>query len=120
MKTNLTPRMRQLLEFIDEYSNRHGYSPCFDEMKEAMGLKSKSGIHRILGSLEERGCIRRRKDHPRAIEILDDRNPALVPISADLMALIKRASSSLGLTPADYVHSAIYRALATDSDARTA
>ncbi len=55
----LTRKQHELLLFINERLSRGGVSPSFDEMKEALGLKSKSGIHRLITGLEERGFIRR-------------------------------------------------------------
>lgn len=66
----LTRKQRELLLFINERLNESGVSPSFDEMKEALGLKSKSGIHRLITGLEERGFIRRLAHRARAIEVL--------------------------------------------------
>ncbi len=66
----LTRRQLDLLDFIDERINATGVCPSFDEMKEAMDLKSKSAIHRLIISLEERGYIRRLRYRARALEVL--------------------------------------------------
>jgi len=66
----LTRKQYQLLMFIDESLKKNGVSPSFDEMKEALGLKSKSGIHRLITGLEERGFIRRLAHRARALEVL--------------------------------------------------
>lgn len=66
----LTKKQHQLLIFVHEHLSQHGVSPSFDEMKEALDLKSKSGIHRLITALEERGFIRRLAHRARAIEIL--------------------------------------------------
>lgn len=66
----LTRKQRELLMFINERLNAGGVSPSFDEMKDALGLKSKSGIHRLITGLEERGFIRRLPHRARALEIL--------------------------------------------------
>lgn len=66
----LTPRQHQLLKFIFTYQSRHGITPSFDEMRSALGLRSKSGIHRLIGGLEERGYIRRLAHRARAIDLL--------------------------------------------------
>ena len=66
----LTKKQHQLLIFVHEHLAQHGVSPSFDEMKEALDLKSKSGIHRLITALEERGFIRRLAHRARAIEIL--------------------------------------------------
>lgn len=66
----LTRKQHQLLTFIEDYLHRTGYSPSFDEMKVAIGLHSKSGIHRLVTALEERGFIKRHHQRARALEIL--------------------------------------------------
>lgn len=66
----LTRKQHELLMFINERLNASGVSPSFDEMKDALGLKSKSGIHRLITGLEERGFIRRLPHRARALEIL--------------------------------------------------
>lgn len=66
----LTRKQYELLLHIHTYLNEHGVSPSFDEMKEALGLKSKSGIHRLITGLEERGFIRRLPHRARALEVL--------------------------------------------------
>lgn len=66
----LTRKQHQLLLYINDYLSDTGTSPSFDEMKEALGLKSKSGIHRLVTGLEERGFIRRLPHRARALEVL--------------------------------------------------
>ncbi len=66
----LTRKQHQLLLFIHEHLGEHGVSPSFDEMKNALGLRSKSGIHRLITALDERGFIRRLAHRARAVEIL--------------------------------------------------
>ena len=66
----LTKKQYELLLYIDEHLKRHGVSPSFDEMKDALRLKSKSGIHRLITALEERGFIRRLPNRARALEVL--------------------------------------------------
>ncbi|WP_435170527.1 transcriptional repressor LexA [Falsirhodobacter sp. 1013] len=66
----LTRKQMELLNFIRERTERDGVPPSFDEMKEALVLKSKSGIHRLITALEERGFIRRLAHRARAIEIV--------------------------------------------------
>ncbi len=66
----LTRKQLQLLEFIHKRVQRDGVPPSFDEMKEALDLRSKSGIHRLITALEERGFIRRLAHRARAIEIV--------------------------------------------------
>ncbi len=66
----LTPKQHKLLMYIDAFINQTGHSPSFEEMKEAVGLKSKSGIHALLNSLEERGFIRKLAHKARALEVI--------------------------------------------------
>ncbi len=66
----LTRKQHELLLFIHRHLGRHGVSPSFDEMKDALKLRSKSGIHRLITALEERGFIRRLPHRARALEIL--------------------------------------------------
>lgn len=66
----LTEKQHQLLMFIHERLQEKGVSPSFEEMKEALDLKSKSGVHRIVSALEERQFIRRLPNRARALEVL--------------------------------------------------
>ncbi|MBT8458944.1 MAG: transcriptional repressor LexA [Boseongicola sp.] len=66
----LTRKQLDLLEFIHKRVQRDGVPPSFDEMKEALDLRSKSGIHRLITALEERGFIRRLAHRARAIEVV--------------------------------------------------
>ena len=65
----LTPKQHELLIFIDKHLRETGCSPSFEEMKEALDLRSKSGIHRLISALEERGFLRRHKHRARALEV---------------------------------------------------
>lgn len=66
----LTKKQYELLVLIDQRIKEAGVPPSFDEMKDALGLKSKSGIHRLISGLEERGFIRRLAHRARALEVL--------------------------------------------------
>lgn len=66
----LTKKQSELLRFINERLKETGVPPSFDEMKEALDLRSKSGIHRLIIALEERGFIRRLPNRARALEVL--------------------------------------------------
>ncbi|MEP1169633.1 MAG: MarR family transcriptional regulator, partial [Alphaproteobacteria bacterium] len=66
----LTRKQHELLMFIHERLKESGVPPSFDEMKDALDLRSKSGIHRLIRALEERGFIRRLPNRARAIEIV--------------------------------------------------
>ncbi len=66
----LTRKQQELLRFIHERMQAEGVPPSFDEMKDALDLKSKSGIHRLITALEERGFIRRLPNRARALEVI--------------------------------------------------
>jgi repressor LexA len=66
----LTAKQHELLLFIDNRLKDSGISPSFDEMREALDLKSKSGVHRLISALEERGFIRRLPNRARALEVV--------------------------------------------------
>src|ERR1700755_2577045 len=66
----LTRKQYELLRFINERLKEAGVPPSFDEMKDALDLRSKSGIHRLITALEERGLIRRLPNRARAIEVI--------------------------------------------------
>lgn len=75
----LTAKQHELLRFIRQRLEESGISPSFEEMKEALDLKSKSGVHRLISALEERGFIRRLANRARALEVLkmpEDATPA--------------------------------------------
>jgi repressor LexA len=79
----LTRKQHELLIFIDRHLKSSGYSPSFDEMKEALSLRSKSGIHRLISALEERGFLSRRHHQARALEVLrlpGDNGPAMAVV----------------------------------------
>jgi len=66
----LTTKQHELLVFIDRHLRETGCSPSFEEMKEALDLRSKSGIHRLITALEERGFLKRHKHRARALEVI--------------------------------------------------
>lgn len=66
----LTPRENALFKFLNRYSKSYGFFPTFDEMREELGLSSKSGVHNLLVSLERKGYIERIPNHSRAIKLL--------------------------------------------------
>ncbi|MBI1392885.1 MAG: transcriptional repressor LexA [Alphaproteobacteria bacterium] len=88
----LTKKQHELLAFIDERLLATGVSPSFDEMKDALNLKSKSGIHRLITALEERGYIRRLPHRARALEVL--KTP-----EREAAARVGPKSSAQGFTP---------------------
>ncbi len=85
----LTRKQFELLRFINERLKEAGVPPSFDEMKDALDLRSKSGIHRLITALEERGFIRRLPNRARAIEVIK------LPESANQASNVRRG----GFTP---------------------
>jgi repressor LexA len=84
----LTSKQRELLLFVHDRLGASGVSPSFDEMREALELKSKSGVHRLISALEERGFIRRLPNRARALEVLklpDSSAPAAAPVAKALV-----------------------------------
>jgi repressor LexA len=78
----LTRKQHELLVYINDYLAKSGVSPSFDEMKDALDLKSKSGIHRLITGLEERGFLRRLPHRARALEVLRMPETAAVGVTA--------------------------------------
>ena len=86
----LTRKQNELLMFINKRLNDDGVSPSFDEMKEALRLKSKSGIHRLITGLEERGFLRRLPHRARALQVLKLPDTAAMP-APNVMPMLARA-----------------------------
>ena len=89
----LTQRQLQLLRFIQLYVKEHDVSPSFDEMRSALKLRSKSGIHRLISGLEERGYIRRLAYRARALEVVKVLPEG--PVGTDLDTTPYEASSNV-------------------------
>ena len=92
----LTAKQRELLLFIDDRLKDSGVSPSFDEMREALELKSKSGVHRLISALEERSFIRRLPNRARALEILrtpDAASAASTPAAAPLQPIVRAVAN---------------------------
>lgn len=88
----LTQRQLQLLKFIQDYVREHKVSPSFEEMRTALRLRSKSGIHRLISGLEERGFVRRLAYRARALELL--KTPTDGPVGNELpTAMFEPASN---------------------------
>lgn len=89
----LTPKQAALLSFIRNYMDTHPHAPSFEEMKVGVGLKSKSGVHRLIHALVERRYIHRIPDRARAICLSERRDPPspLAHVNVvDLLAEIRR------------------------------
>ena len=80
----LTLKQSELLTYLSDHMQQHDVPPSFDEMRDALGLASKSGVHRLVSGLEERGYIRRLANRARAIEILK-------PVTAVAGGVVTRA-----------------------------
>ncbi|HEY0116335.1 MAG TPA: repressor LexA, partial [Allosphingosinicella sp.] len=78
----LTRKQHELLLYINERLGETGVSPSFEEMKDALDLKSKSGVHRLISALEERGFIRRLANRARALEVVRMPDTKGAPVAA--------------------------------------
>jgi len=93
----LTRKQHELIRFIQVKLEETGVSPSFEEMKEALDLKSKSGVHRLISALEERGFIRRLPNRARALEVL--RQPEDVNSKPSAKAAANSNSALTALRP---------------------
>ena len=89
----LTSKQHELLNFIHERLSATGVSPSFDEMREALDLKSKSGVHRLIGALEERKFIRRLPNRARALEVM--RMPEVAVAAAPAKQIVRAAANDM-------------------------
>lgn len=83
----LTKRQAETLRFIQGFIETKGYSPCLREICDGIGARQKSGAHRLVTGLEERGAIRRLPNRDRAIEVIDPLPIARAPDGAPLRAV---------------------------------
>ncbi|WP_088310840.1 transcriptional repressor LexA [Novosphingobium sp. B 225] len=93
----LTRKQHELIRFIQTRLEDSGVSPSFEEMKEALDLKSKSGVHRLISALEERGFIRRLPNRARALEVL--RQPEDVGTKAPVRAANANSAAAAVVRP---------------------
>lgn len=93
----LTAKQHELIRFIQQRLDETGISPSFEEMKEALDLKSKSGVHRLISALEERGFIRRLPNRARALEVI--RQPEDSTPTPRAVAAANDAISAVGSRP---------------------
>lgn len=94
----LTRKQHELIRFIQARLEETGVSPSFEEMKEALDLKSKSGVHRLISALEERGFIRRLPNRARALEVLrqpEDVNSKAPPKTLGVAANANTAAAAV-------------------------
>lgn len=97
----LTRKQHELLVYIDRHLRETGFSPSFEEMKEALSLRSKSGIHRLISALEERGFLARRHHRARALEVLRLPDAAARPSGAGRMAIERTGGETAHAVAAD-------------------
>jgi repressor LexA len=96
----LTRKQHELLIYIDRHLKATGFSPSFEEMKEALQLRSKSGIHRLISALEERGFLQRRHHRARALEVMRLPNePLRLDPAATTTATATPATAEPSFTP---------------------
>ncbi|AUW58522.1 repressor LexA [Sphingobium sp. SCG-1] len=107
----LTSKQQELLTFIHNRLDEGGVSPSFEEMKDALDLRSKSGIHRLINALEERGFIRRLPNRARALEVLKlpegldklRRAAAVVPLASPLKTPARAIMPSVPIAANDVI-----------------
>jgi repressor LexA len=93
----LTAKQHELIRFIQQRLEETGISPSFEEMKEALDLKSKSGVHRLISALEERGFLRRLPNRARALEVIrqpEDATPAARAASGNVVTMAPAAAAT--------------------------
>ena len=91
----LTRKQKELLDFLTAHAEQNDVPPSFDEMRDALGLASKSGIHRLVSGLEERGHIRRLANRARAIEIVKPAASAMADVGRAVAAAADAVSLPL-------------------------
>ncbi|MEC7616087.1 MAG: transcriptional repressor LexA, partial [Pseudomonadota bacterium] len=91
----LTRKQKELLDFLTAHAEANDVPPSFDEMRDALGLASKSGIHRLVSGLEERGHIRRLANRARAIEIVKPAASAMADVGRAVAAAADAVSLPL-------------------------
>jgi repressor LexA len=98
----LTRKQYELLVYIDKHLKQTGFSPSFEEMKDALSLRSKSGIHRLISALEERGYLARRHHRARALDVLrlpDNMAARNLPIRDNGRDMSEVADQAQGFSP---------------------
>ena len=116
----LTRKQHELLVFIDQHLKKTGFSPSFEEMKEGLQLRSKSGIHRLISALEERGFLRRRHHRARALEVMrlpnepmnrievsDSPEPTIAPATPSFSPTVIRGDFTRNLSGAKAANDAV-------------
>ena len=98
----LTRKQHELICFIEDRLGESGISPSFEEMKDALGLKSKSGVHRLISALEERGFLRRLPNRARALQVTraPDRSADVAPCAGSANSTVIAFPSRAAPRPA--------------------
>lgn len=118
IKAGLTRRQHDCLQFIEEFTAKHSISPSYYEIMLELGLKSKSGVYRLIHALEERGYISLLRGRARAIACLSDRGVSSVVVElgdahfGDLKRLSSMTRVDIHATAADLLRLAIDRRIA--------
>lgn len=115
MSYGTTRQEKKLYDFIVAYNNEKGIPPSFDEMKDGVGLRSKSGIHCLIVALEERGKIARLRNRARSVVPVDDN--IFLRLPAELQAQLNDLALASGLSKNEIITRSIARTIAA---ARTA
>lgn len=107
MSYGTTRQEKRLYDFIVAYNNEKGYPPSFQEMTDGVGLRSKSGIHRLIVALEERGKIARLRNRARSVVPVDDNIFLRLPV--ELQAELNEYSLAVGISKNEIITRAIAR-----------
>ena len=112
----LTKKQHELICFIEDRLAETGVSPSFEEMKDALGLKSKSGVHRLISALEERGFLRRLPNRARALEVVrhPERGERNAPVAApdNILAFPTRAAPRPAVIANDIIELSLHGRIA--------
>ena len=103
----LTKKQKILFEFLFDYIQKNGIAPSFEEMKNAVNLKSKSGIHRLITSLEERGFIKRLKHKARAMEIIKNYSDIAIIVDSNITSHIQEVHRVIYHTICNFVEKSL-------------
>jgi len=119
MSYGLTRRQHECLSFITGYIHENGYPPSFDNIKDGMGLRSKSGVHRLLGGLEARGLIRRLPNRSRSIMLATDA-PFHVFLPPAIEQTLRYVAEWGGVSPEELITKILTVELSNAADRRVA
>lgn len=109
MSYSTTRQQKQLYDFIVAYNNEKGYPPSFQEMTDGIGLRSKSGIHRLINALEERGKIARLRNRARSVVPVDDNIFLRLPV--EMQAQLNELALASGISANEIITRSIARTI---------